>query len=203
MLVTTLATGGCAARPAPARTERAAPASDASARTPSSVGVPPRSGAAALSVSTSARATPGREPDAETTRAKPDAAGGLLVVPLSPPGVRRRSGRPPSIAIQRATVGPAYSLELVRRVMRVHLADFRGCYARQLERAPDTAGELVVAFDIAGNGAAANARVALSTTHSAALDRCVVSVVAARSFPQPPGNATLIVRFPFVFATGR
>jgi hypothetical protein len=88
--------------------------------------------------------------------------------------------------------------ELIRQVIRAHLAQIRYCYEVALGARPNLAGRLVVRFLISGRGGVASASVAESSLSYPEVEKCVVSRVLGWSFPEPKGGGQVLVSYPFV-----
>jgi TonB family protein len=89
-------------------------------------------------------------------------------------------------------------MEVVRRVVRSHLAEVRYCYETALLGAPDLAGRVAVRFVIASSGAVDEAGVVTSTVGRVALDRCIERAVRRWAFPPPDDGLPVVVSYPFV-----
>lgn len=107
--------------------------------------------------------------------------------------------------------GAGLSREVVRRVVRRHVVQVRGCYDAQLGHAPDLAGRVTVRWVIGVDGAVSDAALESSTLASAIADdggasalavgTCIVETVGTWSFPAPEG-APVHVSYPFVLESG-
>ncbi|MFT4976932.1 MAG: hypothetical protein ACI8S6_002837, partial [Myxococcota bacterium] len=62
---------------------------------------------------------------------------------------------------------------LIERVIKQHMAQFRYCYQRELNKSPDLGGKIVAKFVIAGDGSVSRATVKSSTMGSPAVESCV------------------------------
>lgn len=88
--------------------------------------------------------------------------------------------------------------EIVRRVVREHLAEVRFCYERELQRRADLGGRVVSQFLISGKGQVVSAAIASSTMNDAAVESCISQAVRRWSFPAPEGGGVVMVSYPFV-----
>lgn len=82
------------------------------------------------------------------------------------------------------------------------LSDLRGCYEGWLLEDPDLAGRIVVELAIAdqdGLGQVVEAVVTESSAGHEVFEACVTSVLGELAFDSP-GNGTLVVSYPFLFA---
>lgn len=109
-----------------------------------------------------------------------------------------RRAQIPSVRMSWPTVGPEYDPELVRRVVRAHLAEIRYCYERALVARPNLGGRLRVEIAIAPSGEVTASRVLDSTLADPQVDACVAQTMARFIFPAPRGGS-ILVRYPFVF----
>ncbi|HEY7955620.1 MAG TPA: AgmX/PglI C-terminal domain-containing protein [Polyangia bacterium] len=88
--------------------------------------------------------------------------------------------------------------EIVRRVVREHLAEVRFCYERELERRADLGGRVVAQFVIGGHGQVVASTIERSTTNDPAVDGCIAQAVRRWAFPAPEGGGVVMVSYPFV-----
>lgn len=98
--------------------------------------------------------------------------------------------------------GPQGSLDkdVIRRVVRGHIEEIRGCYNRGLATDAGLAGRVVVQFAIGGTGAVYSAVVHESTlpAHGDPVAQCIVVAAGKWVFPAPEGGGSVIVTYPFV-----
>ena len=123
------------------------------------------------------------------------------------------SGEPaPAASSQPAVVGEALpgaasvrgslDKEIIRRVIRRHIAEPKECYERQLARNPELSGRMVVKFTIAATGDVESSTLQDSTLGDPRVESCVVEAVRAWKFPEPEGGGIVIVSYPFSFTAG-
>lgn len=91
--------------------------------------------------------------------------------------------------------------DVIRRILRNHIPQFRGCYQRELDRnsRKDVSGSIRLVFTIGASGAVRRAGVDGRTVLPAKVKRCVVSVLRGIQFPSPMGGGTVDVKQPFNF----
>jgi pSer/pThr/pTyr-binding forkhead associated (FHA) protein len=94
--------------------------------------------------------------------------------------------------------------EHVRRVVRAGIPEMRGCYDRITSRMSSAqrrqfVGKVVLTWDIVARGKAQNVRVKSSTIDNSELENCIRNRLATWTFPEPPGDLTAEVSYPFVF----
>ncbi|MGE0785103.1 MAG: AgmX/PglI C-terminal domain-containing protein [Sandaracinaceae bacterium] len=116
------------------------------------------------------------------------------------------SGRPArEVRVRMTTAAPRVSgylsPEQIMRVVRRNQAAVRYCYENELQRQPNLAGRIEIAWRIARNGSVSSARVGSSTMHNAGVEGCIVRQVRRWRFDQPDGGE-VDVNFPFIFGTG-
>lgn len=94
--------------------------------------------------------------------------------------------------------------EHVRRVVRAGIPAMRGCYdgitatMSSVERR-QFVGKVVLTWDIVAKGRAENVRVRSSTINNDELETCIKNRLAGWTFPEPPGDLTAEVSYPFIF----
>lgn len=91
--------------------------------------------------------------------------------------------------------------EVVRRVVRAHLAQVRSCYDRQLARVPGIHGKVVMRWVIAGNGKVSNVQMTESTLRDPTVHECLARTIKTWEFPTTHGSGMIIINYPFVFRT--
>ena len=90
----------------------------------------------------------------------------------------------------------------VDRAVKVRMDKIRECYQRELRRQPSLAAELVVSFVVQRDGTVGSAAIKKSTINNAAVESCVREQFFLMKFNVPPGNQTIDVNYPIVFASG-
>ncbi len=76
---------------------------------------------------------------------------------------------------------------------------FRDCYIEELERSPETRGELSLQFTVASNGEVVAAVSRANYTGSDRLSRCVLGQIREWTFPAPETGRVAVVRFDVLF----
>jgi len=87
----------------------------------------------------------------------------------------------------------------IDEVIKRHLQQIRYCYQRELQRAPELAGKVVVKFTIAADGSVAAASPRSSSLGNASVEQCLTGRFLRMQFPEPMGGGVVIVSYPFVF----
>ena len=102
--------------------------------------------------------------------------------------------------------GEGLSVDVVRRVVRRHFGEVRGCYATQLAPAPDLTGRVMLRWVIALDGSVTDVAVESSTLTATvddggaaalAVGTCITERAATWLFPAPTGAPVTVV-YPFV-----
>jgi outer membrane biosynthesis protein TonB len=154
----------------------------------------------AAAIDETRQAPPPSRSDAEAASERPPASGrsdDVLIIRAKahpPPD----DGSIPKVRAGTVTVGPAYPPELLRRVMRTRVPELRLCYASLQSSDADARGRGQLSFTIGSDGAVAAASLTMGFDAPELVD-CVLSVMRATRFPEPPGGGQLIVTYPLVF----
>ncbi len=112
----------------------------------------------------------------------------------------RSGGGAPQVRAGVAAVTGSLSKEVIRRVVNQHKAEIKFCYESELNKHPDLAGRVVVAFVISPSGAVMSAQVSDSSLRNAEVESCLARKVKTWSFPSPDGGGVVSVSYPFVFS---
>jgi hypothetical protein len=119
-----------------------------------------------------------------------------------PGGLSRMPGHKPegpTLAMEPPKVTPGLDRETVRRVIRSRMNEFKYCYERQLVRAPDLSGRVVMSFVINKDGRVVVAGAKETTMRSPEVLDCLGKAMGRLSFPQPEGAGLVQVSYPFLF----
>jgi TonB family protein len=114
-------------------------------------------------------------------------------------GQRTPKAPPPTVHAGKPDVSDGLDLEVVRRVIRQHVAEYRACYERRLNLNHGLEGKVTMKFVIGGNGDVIVAQVDEDTSGDAELGACLTERVRRWGFPPPAGGGRVVVRYPFVF----
>lgn len=114
-------------------------------------------------------------------------------------GQRTPKAPPPTVHAGKPDVSDGLDLEVVRRVIRQHVAEYRACYERRLNLNHGLEGKVTMKFVIGGNGDVIVAQVDEDTSGDAELGACLTDRVRRWGFPPPSGGGRVVVRYPFVF----
>ena len=86
--------------------------------------------------------------------------------------------------------------------VKMRMDKIRECYQRELRRTPTLSGELLMSFVVQRDGTVGSATVKRSSINNAAVETCVREQFLMMKFAKPPGNQTISVNYPIVFASG-
>ncbi|MFT3709246.1 MAG: AgmX/PglI C-terminal domain-containing protein [Archangium sp.] len=98
-----------------------------------------------------------------------------------------------------ALAPPGYDRDLVLKVVKRHQNQIRFCYESELNKTPDLAGKVTIAWTIDGTGAVSIAQVAESGLRNETVENCILQRVKAWKFPEPQGGQEVSITFPWVF----
>ena len=102
----------------------------------------------------------------------------------------------------RAEVRGKLDRDVIRRVVRRHIDEVRGCYNPGLARDPSLAGRVALQFTIGPTGSVTTAVVKSSTLSDAAVGECIARAMMRWTFPAPEGGGNVVVTYPFVLEPG-
>ncbi|MFN8369342.1 MAG: AgmX/PglI C-terminal domain-containing protein [Bacteriovoracaceae bacterium] len=90
--------------------------------------------------------------------------------------------------------------DIIRRILREHIPQFRYCYQKDLDRTKsEVEGVIDLNFNIGASGSVSKAGVKGSTPISTDVQSCVINVLKGIQFPEPPGRGEVEVRQPINF----
>ncbi|MCU0674637.1 MAG: TonB family protein [Myxococcota bacterium] len=96
--------------------------------------------------------------------------------------------------------GGDFDAAVVARAMRARLSAFRRCYEQALRHEPTLAGRWTIELTITERGEASEVSIAERSTHSDALERCVVEAVRRLRVNPAPVGGDVHLAYPLVFA---
>lgn len=100
----------------------------------------------------------------------------------------------------KTTVIGGLDKEVIAKVIRRHQNEIKYCYETELNKTPDLAGKVAVAFTIGPTGAVTDATVTETTLNNAAAERCMLSRIRRWKFPEPKGGGVVAVTYPWLFS---
>jgi TonB family protein len=115
-------------------------------------------------------------------------------------GSGKRSGSSGVVKEGTANVG-GMSRDVIRRIVRRNINQFRYCYERALIQNPKLRGKVSVRFVISKEGSVSQVSDAGSTMPDGEVKACVLAGFRRLSFPAPPGGGQVVVTYPLVFET--
>lgn len=90
--------------------------------------------------------------------------------------------------------------EQIKKVVKTRARAISACYQRELQRAGNLSGKVVIGWKIDSGGKVSRAKVRSSTLKNGRAEDCMVRQVNSMKFPSPKGGGSASVTFPFVFA---
>ncbi len=100
----------------------------------------------------------------------------------------------------KTTVIGGLDKDVIAKVIRRHQNEIKYCYETELNKSPDLAGKVAVAFTIDPSGAVTEATVTETTLNNAAAERCMLSRIRRWKFPEPKGGGVVAVTYPWLFS---
>jgi len=116
-------------------------------------------------------------------------------------GLGKRASAKIAVEGHEADVSTGMDREAIRRVIREHMAEIRSCYERELQRAPNLYGKLVLEWDIGESGRVERTGVKDNSMESQTVPECILAHLKTWKFPVPPSNQIGRVSYPFVFSS--
>lgn len=110
----------------------------------------------------------------------------------------KRRPRAPVATHGVASIVGSLSKEVIRRVIRQHLAEIRFCYEEGRRAMPELSGRVTVGFVIAPSGTVQTSSIAQSDLGSAKTEQCIAEALRRWSFPAPENGGVVSVTYPFV-----
>ncbi len=119
-------------------------------------------------------------------------------------GLASKSGIDTTYTDQETVVLGSMDPELLRKILREYLPQFRHCYQQELERSEDAKGVVDLNFRIGKSGKVVNAKVkSKKAKFSSSGTNCMVGVLKLIDFPKPKGGGMVDVRQPLNFFAER
>ncbi|HET6581936.1 MAG TPA: VIT domain-containing protein [Nannocystaceae bacterium] len=113
-------------------------------------------------------------------------------------GFGGRAHRIPAIRQARATVRGSIDKHIIRRIVRAHIGEIRGCYNQLLVKDPAARGRIVVQWVISKTGEVSAAAIQESQLGDAAIGKCITEKVRKWRFPVGENEGVAMVSYPFV-----
>jgi len=100
----------------------------------------------------------------------------------------------------KTTVVGGLDKDVIQKVIRRHQNEIKYCYESELNKRPDLAGKVAVAFTIDPTGSVSEASVTETTLGSSAAEQCMLSRIRRWKFPEPKGGGVVAVTYPWIFS---
>jgi hypothetical protein len=117
-------------------------------------------------------------------------------------GFGGRGARVPQVRQARAQISGSMDRVIIRRIVRAHINEVRGCYNQGLARDPSLAGRVLIQFAIGALGKVTHSLVAESDLPDPKVGKCIAEAVKRWSFPKSEGGGVVLVNYPFVLSPG-
>ncbi len=113
-----------------------------------------------------------------------------------------RKKRVPVARIARGEIVNGIDKEIIRRVVRAHINEVRGCYSEGLVRDQNLQGRVSIAFTIGPTGVVSRSAVAESSLGDAKVESCIAKAVRRWRFSTGTTGGSAMVTYPFVLNPG-
>jgi hypothetical protein len=113
-----------------------------------------------------------------------------------------RKSKKPIIRMPAGDFHGVLDKELIRRVVRAHLNEVRGCYDQGLARDPNLRGRVEIQFAIGPTGAVSSSVVSETSVDDEQVGRCIAKAVRRWRFPTNAIGGSAMVSYPFQLQTG-
>lgn len=117
-------------------------------------------------------------------------------------GFGSKGKRVPRVRQAKAQVTGSLDKDIIRRIVRAHINEVRGCYNEGLSRDPAMAGKLSVKFTIGADGKVIKVEITGDTLGDDKVGTCLEKAIKRWKFPQPAGGGVVEVSYPFVLSPG-
>ncbi len=107
--------------------------------------------------------------------------------------------RIPRVRQLKSTVGDGLDKQVVRRIVRAHINEFRYCYNLALERDPDASGRVTIAFEVDAAGDVVSVDLRNATLGDAEAEECLATALGRWKFPKPSAAGNTKISYPFEF----
>jgi TonB family protein len=98
--------------------------------------------------------------------------------------------------------GGGLDKSVIRRIVRSHINEVRGCYNKGLTRNPGLQGRVAVNFVITTTGKVSSSVVQETSLKDKNVSNCIAKAVKRWRFPTPRGGGNSIVTYPFTLRPG-
>jgi pSer/pThr/pTyr-binding forkhead associated (FHA) protein len=114
-------------------------------------------------------------------------------------GLGKKANRDVKISSLKPLIIGSLDKDIIKRVVREHMAQIRYCYERELSRTPGIFGKITMKWVIAANGKVQQSQVQATQMKNAKVENCMKRKISTWRFPKPKGGGIVIVTYPFIF----
>ena len=108
-------------------------------------------------------------------------------------------GRVPRVRAQKPEVAGAIDKDIIRRIVRAHIAEVRKCYEAELAKDPSLEVKLAISFVIDPTGAVREVKLDHRDAALPSFEQCLTAAFRRWRFPKPEGGGVVTVSYPFHF----
>ncbi len=100
----------------------------------------------------------------------------------------------------KTTVIGGLDKDVIAKIIRSHQNEIKYCYETELNKNPNLAGKVAVAFTIDPTGAVSEANVTETTLNNSTAENCMLARIRRWKFPEPKGGGVVAVTYPWLFS---
>jgi Ca-activated chloride channel family protein len=108
----------------------------------------------------------------------------------------------PEVKAAKPVIHGSLDKDLIRRIVKSHMNDIRGCYNAALTKDPTVTGRVAIQFTIGPDGKIKKSIVRENSTGDDSLGTCIAKRVKAWTFPKPGGGGEVTITYPFLLVPG-
>lgn len=109
----------------------------------------------------------------------------------------------PRLAPGKPVVMGSMDKNIIRRIIQRKKGAFKYCYQKELLKNPYLKGKISIKFTISGTGQVISATTSTSTMQNPRVENCITRIMRRTKFPATKGGGIVIVKYPFIFDSGR
>lgn len=98
----------------------------------------------------------------------------------------------------KARVVGALDHDIIRRIVRAHIGEVRGCYEAGLRRNDNLRGRVAIRFTIGPGGKVGTSKIAKSSLGDSRVKACIANAIKRWKFPKPENSNDVVVNYPFL-----
>ena len=91
------------------------------------------------------------------------------------------------------------SRDEIERIINRHQGRITGCYETALNQDPTLGGQITFEWTVNADGSVNNAREQTSTMGSPGVSNCILDIIRTMDFPEPDGDSSVQIAYPFAF----